>query len=330
MKMNRRIITLFALFVFILFTPLNTFAAAEIDLNRSSAITISYKSEGKPLSGASFHIYRVASVDEKGVFYAEPEFKDININFNGGENSWHTAALALEGYIAKNKITPLESAIVDSTGYAYFMDEDINIPKGLYIILGDQHTIDDVYYEAAPVLVSLPTKNAVSNTWMYDLIVNLKFDFFSVDGDGYLTRKVLKVWDNQGKSVKQPEYVTVHLLKNGDVYDTVTLNQENDWRHTWSKLDAGNKWTIYEEPVKNYTVEITRDGSTYVIRNTYVSPKPTPTPVPDSTPAPTPPPDSPQIDNFGQLWWPVPILFATGLSFIIFGIAQRRGNIYEE
>ena len=79
MKMNKHIVTLFALFVFILFTPLDTFAAEKIDLNRSSAITISYKSEGKPLAGASFHIYRVAAVDEKGVFYAEPEFKDINI-----------------------------------------------------------------------------------------------------------------------------------------------------------------------------------------------------------------------------------------------------------
>lgn len=329
MKMNRRIIALFALFIFVLFTPLHTFAAGEIDLSRASAITISYTSEAQPIAGAKFHIYKIASVDKNGVLTPEPDFDDVNINFNARNTSWQSAALALEGYIAKNKIPPLDSAVVDPNGYASLMEEKKPIPKGVYLVLGDQHIIDGVYYTANPVVVSLPTRDAVTDEWLYDLIIKPKFDFF-FDDDEPVSRKVLKIWDNQGQAVKQPEKVTVHLLKNREVYDTVILNAENNWRHTWSGLDAANKWAIYEEPVDNYTVQITQESTTYVIKNTYIPPKPTPTPVPASTPSPTPPPDKPEIPSFGQLWWPVPVLLVTGLTFVILGLAQRRGSIYEE
>ena len=60
-----------------------------------------------------------------------------------------------------------------------------------------------------------------------------------------------------------------------------------------------------------------RSGITFVITNTYNTPT-TPTI-----------PGKPNLPQTGQLWWPVPTLFAVGLLFVVIGLAQRRGGKHE-
>jgi len=118
----------------------------------------------------------------------------------------------------------------------------------------------------------------------------------------------------------------VRLLQDGEVYDTVQLDAENLWRHTWEELDANHHWTVVEEEMDDYNVLVTREGITFVVTNTYDPEEPVPTPTPQPTPPPDDTPDNPKLPQTGQLWWPVPMLISLGLLLIVIGLLRRRGS----
>lgn len=82
--------------------------------------------------------------------------------------------------------------------------------------------------------------------------------------------RVLKVWedDNDAAGVR-PDSVTVDLLGDGEIYDTVELSAGSNWRHTWTGLDKDTDWEVVEREMANYTVSVTNGGVTSVITNTY-------------------------------------------------------------
>lgn len=145
----------------------------------------------------------------------------------------------------------------------------------------------------------------------------------------------LKIWEDDGQEDKRPESIEVQLLKNGEVYDTQTLNKENGWKYTWDKLPAEFQWSVVEKEVSDsyrviYENENMKNGKRWVIRNKVIVP---PTPTPSETPMPTPsaaptvtpsttpmPSDTPtplpskSLPYTGQTWWPVPILACAGMQ----------------
>ena len=67
-----------------------------------------------------------------------------------------------------------------------------------------------------------------------------------------------------------------------------------------------------------------RTGSAYFgIENIYYPPEP-----PDEPPLVEPPenepPLAPGLPQTGQLWWPVPILMAAGVFFVMMGCSRRN------
>ena len=84
---------------------------------------------------------------------------------------------------------------------------------------------------------------------------------------------VRKVWDDDG--IDRPEQVTVALLREGSVAETVVLNQENHWIYTWSELDDDAVWSVEETNVPDgYTESYTTEGSTVTIINKKDPPPP--------------------------------------------------------
>ncbi|AMD18402.1 hypothetical protein TL18_00005 [Methanobrevibacter sp. YE315] len=88
---------------------------------------------------------------------------------------------------------------------------------------------------------------------------------------------VVKVWtDNDNQDGVRPANVTVHLIKNQTVIDTVVLNDANNWTFTFLDLDKYENngtlivYSINENEVINYTTEITGDNVSFVINNTHV------------------------------------------------------------
>ena len=311
MKMLMKIFTyiLCAMF-FVQIISNQAFASAVPDLSQKPSLTITYEDNDVALEGAEFDIYLVARMTMGGGFTLSDAFSDMPVDL-GDLNIENLQQLAstLEIYTLNKQIEPTGSDAVGSNGQVTFED----LEPGLYLVLGKTFTFKDSKYNAKPFLLSLPYTNESDGQWIYDAHVLAKFTM-DTSSDEFVERKVLKVWKDTGNESKRPANITVSLLRNGEVYDTVLLSKENNWKYSWKQLSADDTWTVIEDVPAGYTVTIVREGITFVVTNT--KPPDTPPPPPDN------PPDLPQT---GQLWWPVPILGILGLLMIIAGLFFRRG-----
>lgn len=166
------------------------------------------------------------------------------------------------------------------------------------------------------MLVALPTQLSQSEEWIYNLTVEPKCRYLPRERIGVMNRLVTKVWEDSNEDTR-PQSVTVHLLRNDQVVDTVVLNDENRWTYKWQDMSEEYEWRVVEEPVEGYTVSVELSYNIYVITNTG----------PDTPDEPTTPqPDEPKLPQTGMLWWPVTALAALGLFCIVAGCLIRRGE----
>jgi hypothetical protein len=297
-------------------------------------LTIQYSYEDIPLTGAVFQIYRIGGVDPYGNLYLDGSFKGYAIDLNVGD----TVALAeiIYGYAMMDRHQPEYTVTIDETGTA----TQSGMPQGVYLITGLKHADEVHEYLTEPQLVILPAWNEAGE-WVYSTVVNPKG---SVEVKP-VSIKVLKIWEDEGYEEMRPESITVTLLQDGIVYETVSLKEENNWRHTWAELPGGYLWTVVETVPENYVVQLRQEGITYLIINTYDAPEPPPTepeeptepsdPTEPSQPTdPTEPsepevPEVPELPETGLLWWPVPVMAMAGLVLVILGMAHKRGGMYE-
>jgi len=335
--------------------PVQALAAGPIAPAQTCSLTLDYHEGKTPLTGVGFSIYQVATVDETGELAATEAFTQFHLNIRGKDDAaWRALASTLEGYILRDKIPATAAGTTDSQGRLTFSP----LPTGLYLVLGDRLTLEGKVYDPQPFMVLLPTLDKVEDAWAYQVTVTPKHtvrDEPSEPTPQTVSRKVLKVWKDTDHEEERPQEVVVQLLRNGDVYDTVTLSNHNGWRYTWTGLDANDDWNVVEELMDDYMVEVTQEGITFVVTNTYTEDlpdEPTPEgPGPEPTPQPTPGipdepdepgkptnPDTPPEDldipdegvplaklpQTGQLWWPVPFMLCGGLVFLIAGLLQRR------
>ena len=117
-------------------------------------------------------------------------------------------------------------------------------------------------------------------------------------------------------------YITVALAK-GRLADTAVAlfeklgyNVAEMKEKTGLVIEGGGVRGIYAAGVLDVFL---REGITFVITNRYAD-----------APPPTTTPGGGKLPQTGQLWWPVPVLFAVGLALIVLGVARRREGGYEE
>ncbi len=146
---------------------------------------------------------------------------------------------------------------------------------------------------------------------------------------------VLKKWDDKGHEEDRTKSVTVTLFENGKVYDSVELNESNNWYHTWNGINSESDWYVAETPVPNYTVLVEKQDSAFIVKNTrsdsdsdtdsstYSDNDSDTDTVPSSDVASKHTPSLPQT---GTLWWAVPVLLALGLVIFFIGFIVRRGS----
>ena len=303
-------------------------AAGSIDLTRKPTLTLTYRDGKTALSGAKFSIYRVADADETGELTVRSEFDEFDLDIRGkNDRRWREMAQTLESYVLRRELTPADSGKTDKTGMLTFPTQGKTLAAGLYLVIGERHTQGGNDYDAEPFFVLLPTQDLENNEWVYDVSANVKFGKTPVPDDGdTVTRKVLKVWDDDGAEDSRPQEITVELLRNGKVYDTVKLSEKNYGRYTWLDLDADARWSVTEKTVSGYTVSITREGITFVVTNTK---KPDRTDTPDTPVKPSNPskpssPAKPTLPQTGAVWWHVEALALSGLVFLILGALDRK------
>lgn len=107
---------------------------------------------------------------------------------------------------------------------------------------------------------------------------------------------VKKVWSNDEKA-KRPTSVTVNLIKDTEVVESVKLNDANKWTYTWTGLDADYTWSVAEVVPNGYKATYKISGETTTITNTYA------------------------LIQTGQLNWPIVVFSVIGVLFLGFGAA---------
>lgn len=61
----------------------------------------------------------------------------------------------------------------------------------------------------------------------------------------------------------------MNLLQDGKIYDSIMLNNANDWKYTWKGLQAKHEYTVVEANVPgNYTALVDRENNDYTVTNT--------------------------------------------------------------
>ena len=127
-----------------------------------------------------------------------------------------------------------------------------------------------------------------------------------------------KVWDNERDILEyRPDGIDVEIYLDGEVYETVNLNKDNDWTYQWNSDENGD-WNFKELDVpEQYEVAIKIGENNITITNRLrddVTGTPQPEPPKDDT---TTDEDIPQT---GQLWWPVPVMAVVGVLLIVLGL----------
>lgn len=243
---------------------------------QTGTLTISY-----PVEGTVYHIYAVGSM-ASGELVLNPEFRYVDTS------DYAAAASVMADMIQKGGVGQELTSATVTDGKAVFQ----GLPMAVYLVLGDPGELDGVRYWPTPFLLSMPQKDG-DQQFLWDVTVSGKKE---MDMD----ISVVKRWVGD-TVIYRPTSITVRLMHNGEMYgDPVVLNYTNQWSYMWENLPPDN-WYVTEDANPRYTTEITREGNTFIITNTWK-----------------------KIPQTGQLWWPVSALALAGLVFLCLGLLRRR------
>lgn len=295
--------------------------AGEINPGKTCALTVRCK---HTVEDVSYAIWRVAEVDADVRFRYVSPFKNKGFHSANDHDDWEDTAETLAGYVEREKIAPLAIAETNARGNATFE----KLKTGLYLVLGEPYTYDGKTYEQDSFLIALPTRSDNTQPWEYDVTTIRKPAGQVETPTQKVDVEVLKIWSGDD-GILRPASVTVQLLQNGQVYDTVTLNRRNNWEHRWTELPAGFVWRVTEAQVPaGYSVLVQRNGNKFVIINTYDVPEEPQKPKPpedfEDIPDDDVPLDKPKLPETGTTQWIVPLLLSAGALLFLLGLLRRR------
>lgn len=172
-----------------------------------------------------------------------------------------------------------------------------SLEKGIWLV----YCPENQRYGFDPFLVLLP--QTMNGMIQYEVTSIPKTQANTPDNTSVY---VVKRWeDNDNAAGKRPADITVHLKRDGERVDTVHLNEENGWAHTFTALPDDGTYTVEETAVVGYSVAYNGDAENgFVITNTYGD----------------------KLPQTGQLWWPILILTVAGVAFVVLGLIEWRGN----
>ena len=277
---------------------------------QTGSITLHFNTDGEPVSGASFRVYRLAELQGDG-FAVTPQYAGYSVTPPSTEQEWQTLYVTYAGYTRRDRLASSAQGVTDENGTVTFSE----LSAGLYLVLGDRIEADGASVLSSECILRLPDRRGTEEN--YDVEVEMKSEKKPPAGTETVVRRALKIWDDKGYESQRPSEITVQLLRDGEIYDTVALNEKNNWLYVWDALDAAYQWEVVEKACPGYTVKVGKTGQTFTLTNTRV-PSETPPKKPDS------PASKPRLPQTGQLWWPVPLLAFAGAVLLILGVRRRR------
>lgn len=274
--------------------PIN--AAEYLDISKPATLTVQFRPEDISAADVRFELFKVADVNEYAELTLTKKFENIPVDLSSPDSGvWASAVEEAETCVSANSLKADYSAVTDKDGNAVFG----KVSAGLYLLRGESFIKDHDVYKPQSYLIMLPNR-ADDGSWDHDVTSIPKFD----KSDELVDLKVTKKWVG-GRLSSRPTEITVILFCNDAEYESVILNADNNWQHTWPQLNAKNNWTVSETSVEGYTTTIENDGYSYIITN-------------KSTTGGLP--------QTGMIWWHIPLIAAVGIGFCFAGLLLMKKN----
>lgn len=282
-------------------------AHAAVDTARECSLELDYSSNGTGFGSLDIRIYRIADIYADGSFSLTAPFDDLPVKIHGitSQREWRDTANTLAAYIISRNIQPTATQKTDASGKARFSD----LNAGIYLVLEVAATTSTHTYRFENFCIFLPTPLS-DGTQDYDISAKPKSTVTpNAEQPEEVTYQVVKLWKDPGNSSQRPKSITVDILKDGAVHETVRLNADNNWTYSWTVPEGSGSWSVVEKDVpKAYTVVITSSGTTFTITNT----------------RPAPNVDPPKTgDTFALRPW-LTVMALSGLLLAACGILQKR------
>lgn len=268
MRQIRRTIRLISI-LFALFVMASTvYASSEyppIDKNQTGNLTIIYEGEG-----AVFQLYRIADVSESAEFILNPEYAayspDPISSLALTEQGWSDLAEAL-GTSLRNDQKSAEYTVTIQNGKANLS----GIPLGLYLLLGDPVTRDNVTYHPIPTFIMVPEWG--DGQWLYAFEAEPKKWKETIPSpepsSKPISYSVRKEWKGDNSSIR-PREITAAIYQGDHQVKTVVLNESNNWCYTWSDAEGGEPYSVRELNIPDhYSLVMTGTDTEFVLLNVY-------------------------------------------------------------
>ena len=284
--MGRKLLSV-CLILWLVFALSVTAFAQPFDANQvgSISVTLTRQPDRIPIGGAELSLYHVATVrsnEKKQLVYTYTEaFAGCGIALDDPQLSLKLDAL-LETHTA-----PAVKLRTNGLGQAVFRD----LALGLYLVKQTGPAVDGSV--CMSFLVTVPYETDTG--YLYDVDALPKTDIHRTTN---IT--IQKVW-NIDETTRQPDQVTVQLLREGVVIKTATLNAENGWRVTFPDLPVSDAYSVREVNIpEGFVATYTQNGYTFTVTN------------------------STTLIQTGQLVWPIPVLAMVGVLLIAAGTTLLR------
>lgn len=309
--MRRQIALLIGLAVFCaaMFCPLYASAATPLDPAADASLTLHYQKEEQTFSDLQINIYRVAEALPDGTFELIEPFASYPINIHDitMQEQWQNTAATLSSYIVANQLEPYRVEKTDETGTAVFEQ----LETGLFLVREVIAENNTGIYVFNQFMVYLPTP-LEDGSFDYSVEANPK----CVKYTPKTKYTVTKLWQDSGHQADRSAEIIVDIYKDGVLYESQTLNANNNWSYVWYVSEEDHSvWTVAERSTsEDYTVTVQQNGGHFSIINTHKSNGNTP--------------DIPQTgDTTNLLPWVVAICFC-GIVLITISIyGKRKENI---
>lgn len=226
-----------------------------IDYNKKGSITITLKDsqESSPVANAKISLYKIANIidtDSNLSFKYVPEMSSCPISIDELKEVNKELLTCLDN----SAIIPLKKT-TDIKGTLTFND----LTLGLYLV--KQTNEVEGYSKIDEFMIMLP--EFIDNSWNYSIDATPKTDIIRL-----IDITVKKVWNNSNHT-ELPKEVTVRLLKDKEIIDTVKLNKENNWTYTWKNLEKSDEYNVKEINIPTgYTASYRNEEYFFTITNT--------------------------------------------------------------
>lgn len=308
-KIAYRVLTMLIL-VCVALQPLSVYAAETVDVTKKCSLALEYSGKGTGFAGLEIRLFRIAEMYPDGNYALVAPFDALPVKIHGitSQKEWRDTANTLAAYIAAQQILPTETEVTDASGKAVFTD----LQTGVWLVLGISAETEQEIYQFENFCVFLPRPQS-DGSLDYDLQAKPKHSVTpkpdKPDVPKEVRYQVVKLWKDTGIRNQRPQSITVAILKNGKLQETVSLNPENSWTYSWLAPEGNDIWTVVETDVPEaYTVVIHTDGRNFTITNAR------------SAPVGVPPKTG---DTFALRPW-LMTMSLSGILLMALGILQKR------